>query len=609
MCGLAGYIGISPPDEYRISSTLSELTHRGPDGFGSHRDQLADGRSVVLLHTRLSILDISDRAAQPLCYRDTVLSFNGEIFNFRELRKKLIARGAQFRSDGDTEVLAQLLTTEGVSALDICEGMWAFAFFSRRDETLVLSRDRFGEKPLYLYRTENGLFFASEIKALSCLSGKKFSPNISQLRRYLVNGYKSLYKNKATFFQDVEELPAGHCLTVDQRGDIQISPYWRPNFDQQDDSITFKDAVKATRTALSLSVERRLRSDVPVAFCLSGGIDSNALVGIAKKLLDVDVHGFTIVNTDERYEEADLVEHAVGEFGIRHTVVPIQRKNFLARLRDLVRIHDAPVYTITYFAHWLLMTSIASKGYKVVISGTGADELFSGYFDHHNAYLNVVRGTPDYQIALENWRRNIQPIVRNPFLKDADYFINDQNRREHIYLDAPKFSENLKSKFKEKFDESDYSRDLLRNRMANELLHESVPVILHEDDLNAMSVSIENRSPFLDRSLFEWCQKIPTRHLIRNGRAKAVLRAAAKGLASDKVIDNPRKVGFNAPIFDFLDVHDPKVREELLDYGKIFDIVKKEAIEELVDSPELPNSRSKFLFNFVNAKIFLEEFA
>ena len=141
------------------------------------------------------------------------------------------------------------------------------------------------------------------------------------------------------------------------------------------------------------------------------------------------------------------------------------------------------------------------------------------------------------------------------------------------------------------------------------MLHESVPVILHEDDLNAMSVSIENRSPFLDRSLFEWCQKIPTRHLIRDGRAKAVLRAAAKGLASDKVIDNPRKVGFNAPIFDFLDVHDPKVREELLDYGKIFDIVKKEAIEELVDSPELPNSRSKFLFNFVNAKIFLEEFA
>tara|TARA_B100000676_G_scaffold312715_1_gene388472 strand:+ start:8436 stop:10265 length:1830 start_codon:yes stop_codon:yes gene_type:complete len=609
MCGLAGYIGISPPDESRISLTLAELKHRGPDDFGVLRNKISDGRSVVLLHTRLSILDISDRAAQPFCYRDSVLSFNGEIFNFRELRKNLTARGAQFRSDGDTEVLAQLLTTEGVRALDRCEGMWALAFFSGRDETLLLSRDRFGEKPLYLYRTANGLFFASEIKALSSLSGKKFSPNFKQLERYLVNGYKSLYKTRATFFQDVEELPAGYCLTVSQRGKIKMSPYWQPDFNQQDATITFEDAVKVTRDSLSRSVELRLRSDVPIAFCLSGGVDSNALVGIAKNLLDVDVHGFTIGNTDERYEEAQLVEHAVSHFGIHHSVVPIERKKFLSRLRDLVRMHDAPVYTITYFAHWLLMRSIASKGYKVVISGTGADELFSGYFDHHNAYLSVVREKPNYQLALENWRRNVRPMVRNPFLKDANYFVENRNRREHIYLDAPKLSENLKSSFQEKFDEVEYSEDLLRNRMANELLHESVPVILHEDDLNAMSVSIENRSPFLDRSLFEWCQKIPSRHLIRDGRAKAVLRAAVKGLAPDRVLDNPRKVGFNAPIYDFLDVHDPQVRDELLDSGKIFDIVKKDAIEKLVNCPNLPNSRSKFLFNFVNAKMFLEEFA
>ena len=145
--------------------------------------------------------------------------------------------------------------------------------------------------------------------------------------------------------------------------------------------------------------------------------------------------------------------------------------------------------------------------------------------------------------------------------------------------------------------------------MANELMHESVPVILHEDDLNSMSYSIENRSPYLDRGLFDWCQKIPTRHLVQNGRAKSVLRDAVKGIAPDRVIDNPRKVGFNAPVMDFLDLAESDTRCALLDDGKIFEFVRKEAVEELVAAGDLANSRSKFLFNFLNARLFLEEYA
>ena len=609
MCGIAGYLGKLPPDDSHIKRALAAMDHRGPDAHGVYREQLGSGRSVVLLHTRLSILDTSDRAAQPFRSGESALSFNGEIFNFCELRSELVARGVRFLSDGDTEVLAQILETEGSDALDRCEGMWALAFFSEKNQSLLLSRDRFGEKPLYVLRTCDGLFFASEIKVLRSLSGRKFSPNLLQLQRYLVNGYKSLYKSGAVFFDDIEELPPGHCLSIDRAGNTELYSYWRPDFDRQDQSVSFQDAVDRAFDALKRSVEIRLRSDVPVAFCLSGGVDSNALVGIAKNALEADVHGFTIANTDERYEETELVENSVREFGIRHTFVPLERTNFLPRLRELVRNHDAPVYTITYFAHWLLMKAIAAEGYKVVLSGTGADELFSGYYDHHNAYLSVMKGSGHYQSALENWQRDVQPIVRNPFLRDPDYYADDRDRREHIYLDAPTFANNLNSAFEEKFCETGYCDDLLRNRMANELMHESVPVILHEDDLNAMSVSIENRSPFLDRGLFEWCQEIPTRHLIRDGRAKAVLRAAVKGLAPGPVIDNPRKVGFNAPIFDFLDTRDSNVREEILDHGQIFELVKKDAIEELLDRPELPNSRSKFLFNFVNAKMFLEEFA
>jgi asparagine synthase (glutamine-hydrolysing) len=247
----------------------------------------------------------------------------------------------------------------------------------------------------------------------------------------------------------------------------------------------------------------------------------------------------------------------------------------------------------------------------VSVSGTAADELFSGYFDHHNAYLAAMAGEDEkrHRSALSEWREHVAPIVRNPFLRDPDYLIANPSGRGHIFLDAAEFAEFMIEPFEEAFAEIDYARPILRNRMANELLHESVPVILHEDDLNAMSVSVENRSPYLDTELFDWCQSIPTRHLVRDGRAKAVLRDAVRGIAPDAIVDNPRKVGFNAPILDYLDVTSKSVCDELLADSPVFDIVKRERISELLMPCELPNSRSKFLFNFVNAKLFLEEFA
>jgi len=160
----------------------------------------------------------------------------------------------------------------------------------------------------------------------------------------------------------------------------------------------------------------------------------------------------------------------------------------------------------------------------------------------------------------------------------------------------------------EPFTEAHYTDSLLRNRMLNELFHESVPVILHEDDLNAMYFSIENRSPFLDRELFEFCYRIPSRHLMRDGLAKVVLRDAMRSIAPEPILTNPRKVGFNAPIFSFLDVNDPDVKSALLDHSPIFDHVRRGAIENLLQKPDLPNSESKFLFYFLSSKLFLEEF-
>jgi asparagine synthase (glutamine-hydrolysing) len=424
-----------------------------------------------------------------------------------------------------------------------------------------------------------------------------------------VNGYKALYKEGRGFFRGVAELPAGTWLRVDTEGRETTSRFWSPSF-EQDDAMSYDDAVRGTRERLIRSVELRLRADVPIAFCMSGGVDSNSLIAIAKRELGYDLHGFTIANSDERYEESGLVDHAVRTLSLKHTSIPTDTRDFLPKLRLLVRQHDAPVYTITYYAHWLLMESIAAHGYRISVSGTAADELFTGYYDHHLAYIAMTQDWPELNAAYRrSWAEHVKPIVRNPFLSDADLFVNDPSFRDHIFLDAPSFAGYLTAPWSESFAESVYTTDVLRNRMYNELFHEATPVILHEDDLNAMYFSIENRSPFLDRRLFEHAARIPTRHLMRDGFAKVVLRDAMRGIVPDAILDSRRKVGFNAPIFSFLDVRDPAVRAHLLDRSPVWDLVRRDKIEILLDKADLPNSQSKFLFYFLCTKLFLEEFA
>jgi asparagine synthase (glutamine-hydrolysing) len=611
MCGIAGYYGPAELPPERIRAALALMRRRGPDAQGHWHHATAGGRHVHLLHTRLAIIDLDPRANQPFPCGTGVLSFNGEVYNYLELRAALERRGKPLRTSSDTEVLAWIIAEKGPQALDRCEGMWGLAWFDTASARLTLARDRFGEKPLYFCRDGEAIYFGSEIKFLFALMGRRLPVNEDHLKRYLVNGYKALYKTSAAFFHGLESVPPGCWLSVDASGRVTGWPFWQPRFPAQPADMSYEEAVAGARERLIRSVELRLRADVPIAFSLSGGVDSPALIAIAKRKLGYDVHGFTIMNTDARYEERDMVELVVRDVDVRHTPIPVDTADFLPNLRELVRYHDAPVHTITYYAQWRVMEAVKAAGYKVAVSGTGADELFSGYYDHHNAYLAAMAETDPtrHAEARAEWRAVVAPIVRNPLLQDPDYFVKRPLARDHIYLDAERFSAMLVRPWTEPFAEVHYTAPLLRNRMANEMFHESVPVILHDDDLNAMYFSVENRSPYLDSDLFDWCQQIPTRHLVRNGRAKAVLRDAVRGLVPDAVIDNPRKVGFNAPLFDYLDARSNAVRQELLGDGAIFEIVRRDAIEELLDQPDLPNSQSKFLFNFVNARIFLEEFA
>lgn len=605
MCGIAGYFGPYIPNREQLSETIGCLKHRGPDGHGIYTN-IEGTNSVALIHRRLAIIDLEARSNQPFRLRDHILVFNGEIYNYLEVREKLISLGHVFLTDGDTEVLAHALLEWGEKGLDKLEGMWAFAWYDEQNRSLLLSRDRFGEKPLYLWRRNNGLYFSSEIKGLAALSGQWPEVNENHLIRYLINGYKAIYKTSETFHLGVEELPIGTTLVLNDLGHGKPQTYWTPKL-TVNENMTYEEAVALTREGVINSVKLRMRSDVPLAFCMSGGVDSNSLISIARKELNLDVHGYTIVNTDKRYEERDLVKQVVEELGISQTNVELERENFLDNLQKLIVSHDAPVYTISYYVHWKLMQAIAKDGYKVTISGTGADELFTGYYDHHNLYLYEVAGDTDlHSKSLESWRKHQASVVRNPYLQNPDLYINDPGFRAHIFLNNDEFAKYLHKPWAEAFTETNFATSLLRTRMLNELFVEGSRVILHEDDLNAMYFSMENRSPFLDRNLFEIAYSIPVRHLVQDGMAKSVLRDAMRGIVPDIIVDNRTKVGFNAPILDLIDVSDPAVREFLLDDSPVYNIVRKDKIEELLTQKKLLNSESKFLFYFLNMKLFLD---
>ena len=611
MCGIAGAITYEAINELNIKNAKESLRRRGPDHNYHTVNRNMKGNFITLIHTRLSILDLDKRSNQPMQHNNINLIFNGEIYNYIELRNDL-SKYIKFNTNSDTEVLLKLIKKKGIEALQECEGMFALSFYNSSLDKVFLARDKFGEKPLYFYKHKDGsLFFGSEPKAIFALLGFKLPINYEHIRRFLVNGYKSLFKENFTFFEGLEEVKPGYCIEIKPFEKFLNYPWINSKVIKQNDAMSYQDAVAGTKERLYKSLEIRLRSDVPMSFCLSGGIDSNALVAIAKKIFDYEVHGFTIMNSDLRYEEREMVEHSVKNLKIKHTSIPINKNNFLENLSTIVKYHDSPISTISYYAHWLLMESISNNGYKVNFSGTGADELFSGYYDHHLAYLSEIQYSNKelFKKSLSNWIKYIKPHVRNPFLQKYDYFINNPNSRDHIFLESDKYSQYLTYPFKEEFQEKIYTPFLLRNRMANELFNESVPVILHEDDLNAMYFSIENRSPYLDSKLYDWSLSIPTKFLIKDGLAKSILRDSVRGIVPTKILNNSRKVGFNVPIDDYIDFSNLEVISEITKASNIDEIVNSSSIKLLLQSKNRSNEESKFVFNYLTTRLFLDAYS
>ena len=401
MCGIAGYFGRKKIFNSTIKSCLRLMKNRGPDSQNFYK--LEKEKNVYLLHSRLSIIDLNDRSNQPFQNQDLVLIFNGEIYNYKELKAK-IKNKYKFITQSDTEVIIAYYKIFGTKCFDFFEGMWSIVIFNKRTNEIILSRDRFGEKPLYTFKTQHGIFFGSEIKYIKNLSKLKFDINLNKINEYLQFGYKSVFKNNQSFFKNIYSLNQGTYLKTNLKRTINKN-YWSVT-KKKLSKVNFTELIKIHRKNFFESLKIRLRSDVPIALCLSGGIDSATLAGVSKLKFNKKIEAFSIIDDkDERYDESNNIKKITKFLKIKSNYIKIKNKLDFQRLRRQINYHESPIFTITNYLQNFLAEHISKKKYKVVLSGSGADEIYSGYYDHQLMYLYEVRNNKKMFLKhLKSWK-------------------------------------------------------------------------------------------------------------------------------------------------------------------------------------------------------------
>ena len=536
----------------RVELMQNAQAHRGPDDRGTWSAELAGSR-VYLGHLRLSIIDLSPAGHQPMLSRDQriCVSFNGEIYNYRELRNELV-RGNHydFVSESDTEVILAAYMVWGTRCFERFNGMWAIAIVDCVAGRLVLSRDRFGEKPLYYCQSGTCLLFASEIKALLASSRSKYQVNLKVIGRYL--GQSLLSAQDETFFEGITMLPAGTfvSLPLDLAGMAQVKPekYWQPR--QLALSKTELANLPETIWELLLdSVRLRLRSDVPVGLLLSGGLDSSTLAAAMKSVLGNTgtLNLISAVSSDSRYSETPHIKNVAGFLGEQVHTVNLDEHG-VGTFRDLelaIYSNDQPVGSFSTVAHLRLMKFCQELGVKVVLSGQGADEIACGYRKYAAFYVQeMLLGG-----HLWNAGRFLGAAIANKSSIVAQFNLADAKR----YMRLPGFNDSnsvlgpvLKNHRHELLDIR-LGQGGLRARQFDDIYRFSVPALTHYEDRMSMAFAREIRLPFLDHRVVELFLSIPSEYLLRDGWSKWALRMALKGKLPKEIIWRRDKQGFLNP--------------------------------------------------------------
>lgn len=549
MCGIAGIIcqhGLASNDVDLIERMNEIQRHRGPDDGGLYSDHFC-----CLGHRRLSIIDLSIKGHQPFYSDDRryVLTYNGEIYNYIELRHELESLGWIFETKTDTEVLLKAYQQFGADCLSKFNGMFAFAVYDTKEHALFLARDRVGVKPLYYALLNDRLFFASEIKALQTIPHLKYSVNHQALFDYLVFNRTDVHDE--TFLKEIQRLPKGHWARFDAHG-LKLKQWWDPGvFIERESPDKLNDITTHIEQILQSAVQLRMRSDVPVGSCLSGGVDSSIITGILFKtsLAQVGYPTFTVSFPGHRVDETRYINLFNHTYPFKNYRAQPSGEEACRNLEEFIDVNDEPTTGPSFYSQYALMRLVKQKGVTVLLDGQGGDESFSGYQYFHGFYLNGLLRKRNYL----KFAHNLLKIISRGQDKTAYQtllfqLLPDTLRKKlllkyHPYLQPDFFNAHIKTSriYNEFFDAPDLNGSLVRH-FRYKLEH-----LLRTEDRNSMAFAIEARLPYLDYRLIEYVLSVSEDLKIKAGETKYLQKLALKNYSIPEIINRKDKIGFGTP--------------------------------------------------------------
>lgn len=555
MCGIAGYISIDLLDHSNdVHKMLSVIQHRGPNGQGIFNEN-----GVTLGHRRLSIIDLSDQGRQPMSKEHLVITFNGEIYNYIELRKQLEKKGYIYRSHTDTEVVLTAYAEWGPSCVERFDGMWAFAIFDKKNKQLFCSRDRFGEKPFFYYQDPAKFIFSSEPKQLHAINLVRYAEQ-ERVIEFII-GEEPCSPDRS-YFQDIKLLQPGSSLLVDIFSlGIHEWRYYKPGSLDIFKGIRDEEVSETFKTIFNESILMRLRSDVPVGLLLSGGIDSSLIAALAgplyysitgKKLKAVTSSGGYVSNDESSY--AKLVAESCNIEWIKVNTDASKIRDYY---REATRIQERPLSSGSVVAQMLTMRAAKEQGITVLLDGQGADESWLGYPRYIFTALRMMPLRQRFSIMFRNIENSGLGFL--PWLLNYIYFQFSHVRsfraewllrNSEIAKLFPEVTQRLVSLYPQ-------SASQLRNMQYMELQGQQLGRLLHYEDRNSMSFSLESRLPFLNYRLVELSLAVAPPIMFRDGWSKWPLRNYLSLMVPRNIAWRKRKIGFETDPNSF-DPSDPE---------------------------------------------------
>ena len=546
MCGINGF---SWADQKLINAMNQATCNRGPDDEGVFTDE-----NVSLGHRRLSIIDLSPAGHQPMCNEDETfwIVYNGEVYNFQEIRWQLEKLGHKFKSRTDTEVIVHAYEQWGVKSFDMFNGMWAFCIYDKKKQEMLLCRDRFGIKPLYYCRQDDKIIFSSMISGILA-HNIQTSPNVKAIMNFLA--YNLEHCDKETFFNNIYSLEPGNFLKYDlktKRANIEkwYAPELKKNVSVEDVCRSFVESVKSQTIA-----------DVPIGSCLSGGIDSSAIVCTLDKFLPYKFFTFSFTIPGSPIDESRYIKEVGRLTKTEQYFTEMNEDDFLSEFPDFVKALEEPVLGLSPYAQYRVMKLAHRQGAKVLLDGQGGDEIFAGYVYYFSyRFFDLIKRGKVLQLIKEMYLylRNFKQLM--PFGLFAFMLMPKWLKNGLWKMIVNRWiNHNLLEQSAGKGSDPRWQGMSLDEALRLTLFSTAIPHLLRWEDKNSMRWSIESRVPFLDLHLVELALSLGPEQKLQNGKTKVIFKDAIKDILPEMIKNRKDKIGFGTPVDEFF--RKPKIAD------------------------------------------------